>query len=231
MARTARDPHRAAFAAAFANLQRAKANVAAFLTSKSNPIYEEFSRHLYNEARKQGASVAKAALFSSDHWQAQKFFRPEPFAELLKPFQARVDAASERLINERTLRETECRALAQPFTVLPGKAWHLFTQTHPGTYGSQTQPEHYAKTRAEVTRREIAELYGLTAELRTVLWEGTQWRRSAVQCFEVWAQVASALDLEALRYKPGFPIKQWAELCWKLGANPRVYNAFLPWHL
>lgn len=231
MARTARDPIRASFLVALDEVNKAKEARTAF--AAKDGIHEEFCRHIYQVARSQGVSLARATLYSADHGKAQNFFRPEPFAEMRKPFQDRIEHEYKRLTEVLRCREELCSKAAQPFVLTKGGQWHLFTETRPGTYGSQTQPVHYAKARAEVYQTEVTQLYGVETEVKVVgrepAWQGGIVH--AVDRYEVWVYLAEQVDVEALRRKPGLPSKQWAELCWKHGANPRVFNPYLPWHV
>jgi len=53
-------------------------------------------------------------------------------------------------------------------------------------------------------------------------------RETGPDGFRVVALVEAEVDGEVLKRLPGVPLREWVRLCWKLGANPRVYNPYLP---
>ena len=44
----------------------------------------------------------------------------------------------------------------------------------------------------------------------------------------VEAAVADAFEVEVLKRLPGLTLREWLKRCMQFGANPRVYNPFLP---
>lgn len=46
--------------------------------------------------------------------------------------------------------------------------------------------------------------------------------------YEVWAGLASEVDVQILKLRPGPSLRDWLRACWKRGVNPRVYNPYLP---
>lgn len=119
--------------------------------------------------------------------------------------------------------------LAAALTPQPGAARLLFDTIYESTYSTQGWGAGtYAKNAAE-SRADIARFHGLTVEVVPVsrtLETGT--RSYTVRHVEVYVHVQDETDLTILRHAPGLSLREQVRLCWKRGANPRVFNPYLP---
>ncbi len=133
--------------------------------------------------------------------------------------------------------EAGLEALAQVAEIESGPA-RRFSTTYTSSYSSQGfGASSYARGSAESTVAALKHM-GVVAEVRRVVptpsaGEARSYGLSGStypsgERFEVWAELASEVDVAICRRKPGQTLREWVAGCWARGVNPRVYNAFLP---
>jgi hypothetical protein len=154
-------------------------------------------------------------------------------------YEPRADAYKAKLKALEDLRE----GLAEQLVPLAGPARLLFDTVHESSYSTQGWGAGtYARNAAEL-RGDVARFHGLTVEVvpvskvievgtpvpstsKTVTNFGT--RTYTIRHVEVYVHVRDELDLTILKYAPGLSLRESVRLCWKRGANPRVFNPYLP---
>lgn len=141
---------------------------------------------------------------------------------------ARDNAVWYKFNNVKTSLEHDLRALAEHVPVRAGALRVVVEERSTSTYRSTSRGADYARVGATV----VAEgLKGLGVQVSV---EPTWWSDEAKAAkeepagYSVVALVEDELDGEVLKRLPGVPLREWVRLCWKLGANPRVYNPYLP---
>jgi hypothetical protein len=82
-------------------------------------------------------------------------------------------------------------------------------------YSNQTQSKHYSQVSAELRADGLRK----HATVRVV---------ERDRYFVTEAALPDELEVEVLRRLPGLTMREWLKRCMQLGANPRVYNPFLP---
>lgn len=98
------------------------------------------------------------------------------------------------------------------------------------TYSNQTQPLEYARGSAEITAAMFARHGVETRVQERDRRNGDAFTRSwTLATYVVQAAIASDVDAEILRRKPGFTLREWVAACWARCLNPRVYNPWLPY--
>jgi len=100
---------------------------------------------------------------------------------------------------------------------------HVYT-SHSSTYRSSGGSE-YAEKAAKLNAA-LVESHGLTAEVRPV-GDRKQYDFTVYQDYGLFVNT-DLIGWEIIKRRPGLTTKEWLKRCLKLGANPRVYNPFLP---
>jgi hypothetical protein len=129
----------------------------------------------------------------------------------------------------REASEEEVNLAAEGYIPHPEEwgRWTLLATTYSGTYSSQGfGAMKYAHEAAE-RKAEDARGHGVGArvEKKARKAEG-RWGIEHGE-FLVWVDT-DELGAEALRRKPGIPLREWVRRCWARGVNPRVMSPFLP---
>jgi hypothetical protein len=219
------DP-RAQFEAALADQAQAREDLGALKDHPVNAEFEAALRAAWPELPKPRRG-RKARVFSIP--EAHTVLGDERFEAIRAPFQARMDeliAACQARIKDASER---LGVLAPSVPLAEGeKAWHELAQTWESTYNSQGwSARKYACAEAE-GRADEARRHGVEVRVRTGGGEDGREPAEGRAHFHVEVLVASAVDVEVLRRRPGMPLRDWLKGCWGRGVNPRVYDPFLP---
>jgi hypothetical protein len=149
---------------------------------------------------------------------------------MIAPYLIEADWCNVAYEAERYRIEAELHELAPVTPIHPGEP-RLYSTHHASSYSSQTAAFSYAKSRAELDADD-ARTAGLPVEVRPIVEKSPSMisvgKVHVSERAEVWVPVAEQLDLEILRRRPKLSLREQVRLCWKRGANPRVYNPFLP---
>ncbi len=157
--------------------------------------------------------------------------------KLFAKFEPLANALVEHVRAEKTRLDEELFTLAGAITPRPreaGEAWSLVTTACSSTYRSQGfGAEGYARGSATLAAVDYLP-WGIETDVRRIPWrekykDNTEYKslaKSDIVEFEVWAK-CSPLDVEIVKRRP-LPLRAQIKACWKSGANPRVFNPFLP---
>ena len=135
-----------------------------------------------------------------------------------KPYVERAKADYERRKAERESAEERMRELAPDIVlhVQPcERAWVECCRGSTSAYPNQTANAAYSRTAVLLQ----AAGFEQHVPVRELL---------APDLIIVEAAVADAFEVEVLKRLPGLTLREWLKRCMQLGANPRVYNPFLP---
>ncbi len=209
--------------------EKAEADEAvAALHRRDHPMQAEYMgalvRACWAKSPKTTRIVALSDLGNADallkfETKVMKILTSDEHEEVLAPFRTRLEAL--RAVAQKRLDQVKSDLYTvAPLTALSDgpKSWHALSSVWVSTYGSQTNARFYAESNAKIHALEAA-MSG--AEARVV--EGTSFPQ-----FNVEVLVASPRDVEVCRYGRGLSQREWVRQCWKLGANPRVFDPFLP---
>lgn len=131
---------------------------------------------------------------------------------ILDAFNAQQKAWDEELL---TLAETTEIPITEEMTLVDSVHAH---------YPNQTSPHTYSRALAEA-KADYARKYGIEVEVKFYRDEYLPGKFS--DKYEVYMKT-TPMGWEILQRRPGVGIVEWVRLCWKRGANPRVFQPFLP---
>lgn len=148
-------------------------------------------------------------------------------------WEAKADAVWKAFTNRRESLEADLRALAGHVPVRPGALRAVVDDRSSSTHWSTGRGADYARVGAAIA---VEGLKGLGVEVSVEPYWYDEARKNKYgpmglegpDGFRVVALVEAEVDAEVLKRLPGVPLREWVRLCWKLGANPRVYNPYLP---
>lgn len=197
-------------------LQRLKEHQAKdnFKSGGGNPIEREFHTAIIEAAQnKRPSKKARTVDEASD------ILTKEEFQELRKPFEKRAQAAWDLFSSTKKDIEKELRDLADTEEILPhpGSSEVMLESIYGGAYRSCG--DHYSQWAAEIRAEEVG-LLGIKADVRL----------GSCRDYEVFVFVEDPeVDVEILKRKRAFSLRDWVKACWRRGANPRVFQPFLPY--
>ena len=124
--------------------------------------------------------------------------------------------------------ELDVLAVDTPFSE-PHETWVEFHQTWSDTYRSTCRGSHYAKAFCLVTEMKL-KAKGFQTKVEQLAPEvGSHRVMGDVPGYRVLILLNHERELELAKRKPsGFTTRDWLKACWGVGANPRVFNPFLP---
>jgi len=148
-------------------------------------------------------------------------------------WEAKADEVYQRFKAARESLEADLRDLAEHVPLRAGSHRASVADYSSSTHRSTGRGADYARVSATIA------VEGLKGRGVEVLVEPYQYdgddqekmrfaRETGPDGFRVVALVEAPVDGEVLKRLPGVPLREWVRLCWKLGANPRVYNPYLP---
>ena len=155
-----------------------------------------------------------AAIKEDPEWVALLTRRKLEAKEILDAFNAQQKTWDEELIT-----------LAETTEIPPSDEFVMVDAVNVNSYPNQTSPHTYARASAEA-KADYARKYGIEVEVRRFTDETTL-PDYKIEKYGVFMKT-TALGWEILQRRPGVTIQEWLRLCWKRGANPRVFNPFLP---
>ena len=119
--------------------------------------------------------------------------------------------------------EDELNTLAET-TELPASDQMVMVDSVHAHWPNQTSPHTYSRAYAE-SKADYARHYGVEVEVR--LFQDEYLPGKFSEKYGVWMKT-TPMGWEILKRRAGVGMKEWLRLCWKRGANPRVFNPFLP---
>jgi hypothetical protein len=139
--------------------------------------------------------------------------------KLAKPYRDQADADYAQRKATRKAAEDRLFAIAPDIIIHPtDQIWHTINKVHRSSYPNQTANEHYSEVQAELE----ADNYRKHCPTLVTLIE---------PYFTIQVGLEYVFEVDVVRYLPGLTLREWLANCMKRGANPRVYNAFLPYGL
>jgi hypothetical protein len=148
----------------------------------------------------------------------------------LKKWQDRGVAYFKCALGRRAWLKKKLDSMAQDTTIEPLSEKQCLHVSRSSTYRSQGYgATKYAKVGAERYARPVKDA-GIDVEIRKVN-EHTGKQYSIYYAdFEVWAAL-EPWQVDAISRRDRGNLLDWAVKCWRSGANPKVYNPFLPWDI
>lgn len=135
-----------------------------------------------------------------------------------QPYVDRANAEYERRKAERDAAEERMCELA-PDIVLTGDHVagpnYVADAVHAHSYPNQTADEHYSEVSAKLRCAGYAKHVPAHVQRED-------------DYFRIYVCVGDLFEVEVVKRLPGLTLCEWLKLCMQLGANPRVYNPFLP---
>lgn len=193
---------------------------------RDHPVQQEFGAAVVSAARskhpkKRNVTPERAAKLLTD----------EEYAAIRAPFQERADALGRQHFDTLKRIKTAMHSLAELATIDVGETEFVLFERSSCDYSTQGfGASSYARNRCQLEALN-ARGNGIAAEVRERKDKERRvdgpWSAGPIQFFEVVVKLASELDLEILRCKPSLPLREQVRLCWKLGANPRVFIQWL----
>lgn len=182
----------------------------------------EAARPAY-EAKLAKLSKARRAKLKLDYYAATLTLGDEETERLMKPFHERASATGDRQHDEEKALKAKLDTLAETAEIHPGEFWHGFEESWVSTYSTQGWgAESYARNAMKVAA--LVPMH-FNIETEVVKNPGSSEFTSG---YVVAVKVESMLDVEIMKRKPAISFRDWMKACWKTGANPRVFNPWLP---
>lgn len=175
---------------------------------------------------------SKAKRLKGDSGKAWKLLGEEAAKLVEAPFRVRADAVWEDSKTKTKALTERLFALAEVSDIEAGDSWLFYDMCRGSDYNSQgLGADSYARASAEVRADQPR---GCGVETVVVYDEGHRSARTNGESFRygsgyvVAVKVASDLDVEIIKCKPGQNIKEWLRAVLKRAANPWVLSPMLP---
>jgi hypothetical protein len=132
---------------------------------------------------------------------------------------------------ERDALKAKLDALAPEAEVRKGEFWTAFSEHHTSSYHTQGfGAATYAKNAATLDGL-VPQHFGIeTVTVHNPGMKSPSFLGGGFICesYITAVKVESETDVEILKRRPALLLRDWLKACWKLGANPRVLNPYLP---
>lgn len=148
-------------------------------------------------------------------------------------WEARADEVYRRFKVSQESLEDELRGLATDVPLRAGTLRESVADYSSSTHRSTGRGADYARVGATIAAEGLKGR-GVEVLVEPYRYDGNDQekmrfaRETGPDGFRVVALVEAPVDGEVLKRMPGVPLREWVRLCWKLGANPRVFNPYLP---
>lgn len=150
----------------------------------------------------------------------QEFFTVASAAFMFPSIKRRYQPVLDFLTGDALRQRVTLLANETPVPYIPGASMILSVHFSRDHY-TQTDPHKYASTWAEL-HRYAAEKAGAIA------WIVSEPDGSSGHMKYTVKVATNALGLSVLRHRSGLPLRELVRLCWKCGAQPRVFFWWLP---
>jgi hypothetical protein len=180
----------------------------------------------YHAALMAAATPAKGKS-PKDVEAAWKKLSEEQRAKIKAEWHPRADDVWREFKGRRESLEADLRDLAPyvPLRAGPG-TWEIVSYSS-STYRSTSWGADYARAQAAIAAAGMKNR-GVEIAVEPFWYDEAKRSGDGPDGFKVIALCEGAVDAEVLKRLPGVPLREWVRLCWKLGANPRVYSPYLP---
>lgn len=224
------------FAGLLADLAAVKAEISS-VYDENHPLRQEARDSVIRAIEEKIKASGKKRSKKAKPIQYQDWAKYLDWDTEMKPLDDAASAKFEAFFNPLRKREAELKSrldtMTEVLSPLPGDKKCLLSVSYSSTYSTQGFGHvAYAEKNAKLHMID-AQSCGIRCEIERR--DQKREPRTYQHCFDigpgadfyVWVFVQEDMDVEILQRKT-VPLRDWVKWCWKLGANPRVFNPFLP---